>query len=175
MKYVFGEWQAFPPVLTETSGYPVCFLWSSHSLDTVFETFKIWASIPFISLFLGIPEISFPLSNWIKQTVIYWLVNHFVHVFYKAHHYLILAKISFAWLVDLRFLWLQHLKEFSPNDKITPLVQSNGRSSHSPATDALFIMICLHKAKLCHTPQNGCKLLNRYTNTEQDANNRQNI
>lgn len=87
----------------------VHFLWSSHSSDINFETFEIWDSIPFIlSLFLRIPEVSFPLSTWIKLTVIYWLVNHFVHVFYKAHDDLILAKFSFAWLVDLRVLCLQY-------------------------------------------------------------------
>lgn len=80
------------------AGFPSCLnrgLWKHSVLslelsysDIRAETFEIFY-IPFIVLlFVKIPDVSFPLSNWIKQTLIYWFVNHFVHVFYKAHWYL---------------------------------------------------------------------------------------
>lgn len=148
MKYVFGEWQASPPVLTETSGNTVRFLWSSHSSDIKFE---FWASIPFIiSLFLRIPGVSFPLSNWIKQTVIYWLVHHFVHVLYIKYMmtwYLPNSHDLGGWTWGF-FGCSIHAKEFSPKDQTPPLVQV---LSASATTEALFIMMCSRKTKLCHT------------------------
>lgn len=122
---------------------------SCHSSNTKFERFQSGTSVPFILFFLSFLKLPL-LSDWIKQTVLPVSLLLFSKSFIKHMMTGYLSRFYLLGWWTWSFFNCGILKEFFFKRSSDTFAGEQWKVLPDFATtEAVFIMMCLHKAKLC--------------------------